>query len=470
MKAFLNKINFRLSYLPLLAAGGIFIALVTLRQDILYRLTPSSYIIPLWVSILMLVLMVGFLAVYFYIEVYRTKDKINPIIAFIFFGLILLNIVAISVEPLSSSVNTFFRVSYSGHEVGDPVSINLIINPDDKAFFIAEIIAILSFAYIAVFIFPRRLKSFQLVAFGIICFFVALVSMLIYSYVTEGSHYINFFKYFFGGHTELDVYTDCTVKSYVPHRNGLAMFYLLSIIFCLVLHSYTKKKYYYFGVAFLYLNMIFTISKASLLFTTLLIIAYFIYRMIVTFKDNKKRNIISLSSVGGLLLIGALLFVVSIVSEGKVLGKLYSLYQTLFEGGRTIDTRNFIWDNVNNLLSNGWWLLGRGHGIFNLFLRPINETTHQDMFVFGAHSSIYEILGEGGLLFLLGYFVLVSYIVYILIKLFKKNFDMSFILSLGFVTFFSYSFIETTHYILYVFMLMVMIVHHLDKKELTVCK
>ena len=466
MKELLKKIGFKLSDLFLLSAAGIFIALITLRQDILYRSSPSSYVIPLWVSIVLLVFLVGFLSAYFYLEVYRSKEKPNLIIISAFLGLVLLNIIAISVQPLSNSVNTFFRMSYNVHEVGDPVSINFLINPDDKAFFVAEIIAILSFVYIAVFVFPKRQKSFKLTAFAINCLMVTILSMMIYSYITEWSHYVNFVRYFFGGHHELDLYTECTVRSYVAHRNGLAMFYLLGILFTIVLHGYTKRKYNYYVVVFLYINMIFTLCKASLILGTLAILIYFIYRMIVTFKGNKKRNVISISIVSSVVAIALILVGVAIISKGKYLGKIYSIYQAVFEDGRTVNTRLFIWDNVCTLISQGWWLIGRGHGILNLFLRPINAVTHQDYLAFQSHSAVVEILGEGGILFLLGYFALVGYTIYILIKSFKKDFDMSFRVALCLAVFLIYSLIENSQYVLYLLMFLTITVYRLNNKEL----
>ena len=144
--------------------------------------------------------------------------------------------------------------------------------------------------------------------------------------------------------------------------------------------------------------------------------------------------------------------------------KLYSIVDSVIGGGKTLDTRSYIWDNSYQLMQNGWWVIGRGFGTFNTILMPMNGATHND-WVFPSHSSYIGLLAEGGILFLVAYLALLGYSGYVIFKSFKKQPGLTLTVSLGYISFVLYSFIETIHYLDYVCLFPVMVIYFTQQKE-----
>ena len=236
---------------------------------------------------------------------------------------------------------------------------------------------------------------------------------------------------------------------------------MLGIIFAFINHSIENKWYYYLIAAFFYVNMVFSLCKTSLLISAVLIAAYVLFRLITTFKENKKRNTIILVCLGAIAVIGVGLLGIVYLSKGKVFGSLYDLIKG---GGDTMKKRTYIWDNTYQLLQNGNWLVGRGFGIINLLLEPMNIMV-ADEHVFPTHSAYLGLLAEGGILFLLAYLALLVYSGYIAFKCYKKNPGLTITMSLGVISFVLYSFIETIHYLVYVFLFPIMVLYYTSKEE-----
>ena len=68
-------------------------------------------------------------------------------------------------------------------------------------------------------------------------------------------------------------------------------------------------------------------------------------------------------------------------------------------------------------------------------------------------------LGEGGILTLLGYLAFLGYSGYVIVKSYKKSPEFVFAVSLGALCFFLYSFIETIQYLLYVFLFPIFVIY-----------
>ena len=233
---------------------------------------------------------------------------------------------------------------------------------------------------------------------------------------------------------------------------------MVGIIFTCINHSLEHKWWYYLLAGFFYVNMIFSLCKSGLIISLLTFLIYVIYRLVVTFKENRKRNLTIIVIGGGLILLVIGLAGLSIITKGKVLGFVYNAYESLFRGGESYDFRLFIWDNTYQLLRNGWWLIGRGFGTMNLMLEQMNIASHNE-YVFPTHSAYLGLLAEGGILYLLAYIVLLGYVSYCAYKCFKKNPGLTLTMCLGIISFVLYSFIETIHYFVYIFIFPLMVLY-----------
>ena len=205
--------------------------------------------------------------------------------------------------------------------------------------------------------------------------------------------------------------------------------------------------------------MIFSLCKTGLLISAILIVVYVAYRLIVSFKEHKKRNLAFIISFGSLVLIAGGILGLSIATRGKVLSPIYDFYNEIVRGGKTLDNRCYIWDNTYQLLQNGNWLIGRGFGIINLVLQPMNILSHDEK-VFPTHSAYLSLLAEGGILFLVAYLALLVYSGIIIFRCYKKEPGLTVAMTLGAVAFVMYSFIETIHYLVYVFLFPIMILYY----------
>ena len=463
MKNFIKSLELRISDLFLLIGFLAFIPFLIFGQLFMQYQDPNEVALPLWAIIICFILMIGCWGYYLYLEVYKNKDKYKLYIIAVFALLALLNVIAIAVQPATVVENVIVRFSETNPDsVGSVGQAVTNISATHKFLFISELVGVILFIYIGLFVFPKRFKSIQFIKYLGYALFVFLGVLILYGYIFEFKQYIGFIKYVLGiERIEGQSIYYFAIESFIIHRNAYGMCMMLGIVFAFINHSIEKKWYYYLIAAFFYFNMIFSLCKTGLLISALIFVIYIVYRLIATYKEHSKRNKIILIAGGSVIGLGVLVVGVAYLSEGKILGFVYNAIKSITGGGQTLDTRSYIWDNSFQLLQNGWWLIGRGFGTYNEMLLPMNIISHEDP-VFPAHSAYVGLLAEGGILFLLGYICLLGYTVYIIVKCFKKNPGLTIAISLGVLSFVLYSFIEAIHYLVYVFIFPIMILYHIN--------
>ena len=466
MKNFIKSLQLRRSDLFLLLGFLPFAIFLIFGQLFMQFQNPNDVALPQWAMIVCLVVMIGCWGYYLYLEVYLSKEKYNLYIAGAFLFLLLLNIITIAIQPRFAVENVIIRDASEEHKelIGTTTQALLYVSDIHKFIFSCELIGAISFIYIGLFVFPRRFTSLSFIKYLGYALFVFLLVLIIYGYIADFDKYVAFFKHVLNiDRTDPDIYHK-TVVSFIIHRNAYGMCMMLGIIFAFINHSIEKKWLYYLFAGFFFVNMIFSLCKTGLIISALIIVLYIFYRLIATFKENKKRNLILLVCFSGIALILIGVIGLSYVTEGKVFGSLYNAIKDLVGGGQSLDYRSFIWDNSFQLIRNGYWLIGRGFGTFNLMLQPMNIASHGEK-VFPSHSAYLGLLAEGGILFLLAYIALLGYSAYIAYKCYKKNPELTLTFSLGAISFILYSFIETIHYLVYVFLFPIMVLYHTAVKE-----
>ncbi len=465
MNNLFKSIKFRISDL-FLALGFINFAVILIFGQLFMQFqNPSDIALPLWATILCFTVMVISWSLYLYLEVYRSKEKYNLWIAGAGATIILINIIVIACQPSTVVENVIVRYRLDHPELIGTVETAIIqVSPIHKFIFISEIVATIMFIYIGLFVLPRRIKTVIFLKYLGFALFTFLLVLIIYGYVVDFDKYVAFFKHIFlHDREDPDIYHKC-VTSFIINRNAYGMCMMMGIIFCFINHSIHKKWFYYLFAGIFYFNMIFSLCKTGLLISAILIILYVAYRLIVTFKEHKKRNLAFIISFGSVVLLAGGILGISIVTKGKVLSPIYNFYNDLVRGGKTLDNRSYIWDNTYQLLRNGNWLIGRGFGIINLLLQPMNILSHEEK-VFPTHSAYLSLLAEGGILFLLAYLALLVYSGIIIFRCYKKEPGLTIAMSLGAIAFVLYSFIETIHYLVYVFLFPIMILYYSTKDK-----
>jgi len=473
MNKFIKSLELRWSDLLLLIGVGSFAFFIGFGQNFMAELNPNKTALPSWAVIVLGLVMIGAFIGYLYLELYIRKVKYNRYILFTFIFLLLLNVIVIFATPSTNYVSVIVRAKLTPTlpegEIGDVKTLAVSVSTIHKFFFAFELFGTLALMYCTFFIFSKRIKNLKFIEYLGYAVFAIGVFLTLYSYITEGSKYYHFINYFMnklkGTPESVDI-IEYTVMSVFSHRNPLGMAYMLCIIFAFINHSFHKYWWHYLIAAFFFINLIFTFNKTGLLISLLVILIYLIYRLIVTFKEHKKRNTITAICVGTIVVIGVLLIAIPYITKGRVFGKIYELIDELTKGGSSLDYRGYIWDNTYVLLQNGRWLIGRGFGIMNMLLRPMNYASHGED-VISTHSGYLNNLAEGGILYLAAFIILIGYVSYIAYKSFKKERDLTISIYLGVLVFVLYAFVETNHYLAYLFMFPIFVLYHnqIEQKE-----
>lgn len=467
MKKLIKSMELRWSDLFLLIGFIAFALFLCFGQEFMQHTDPTIVNFPLWLSSIVFVVMIGTWGVYLFLEHKRGNVKINYIVYFFIF-LALFGAIVTLAQPANWSenvvcrqVNDFNQSLYPGIQINDVINVSGTLSITHKLTFTYELIGIVVLLYIGIFVFPKRFKSVEFIKYLSWAVMTFCAVVILAGYIMDHDCYPNFIKAITG---QIDANpADFGVKSFILHRNAYGMCMLMGIIFAFISHSYNKKWWNYALVAFFYINMIFSYSKTSILIGALIIVLYVYFRLIYAFKEHKKRNTGLLIGYSLILVIGVFFVGISYITKGKFLPQIYALIGGSKGGTGTLDMRTFIWDNCYQLLGNGKWLCGRGFGDFNVILQNMNDVNGDH--VFPSHNAFLNLLTEGGIVYLLSYLVLLGYSGYVFVRIFKKNPNLVFAMLLGVLSFFMYSFIETIHYLVYVFLLPVFIFDAVEKKE-----
>ena len=459
MKNFIASLKLRLSDLFLFIGFLPFAIFLIFGQLFMQFMDPNAVALPLAAIIPLFIVSIGCWGTYLYLEFKKENNAPKQYITWTFVILAVINVITIIVQPSNFVENVICRAltNYNADlTIGETYPVTISISAVHKTFFVMDIILVLAFIYIGLFVFPKRLSGIKFIKYLGYALFLFLFVLILYGYISEYQQYPAFLKAIFSGEkVDLAAYS---VKSFILHRNAYGMAMMLGIIFCFINHAIERKWYYWLLMAFFFINMIFSWCKTGLLISVLMILIYIIYILIETYKEHKKRNTIALSVIGVVAIIGVGLVGISLISKGKYLGFIYSIFKGSTEGG-TLDLRSYIWDNSYQLLRNGWWLIGRGFGTYNTMLMPMNITSIGEK-VFPAHNSYVGLLAEGGILYLLAYLALLIYMTRIIIKDFKKSPTLTIAMTMGVLAFFLYSMVEAIQYIVYIFLFPLMVLHY----------
>ena len=469
MRSFIKSLELRLSDLFLLL-GFIPFAFFSIFTNIFSEHSnPDEIDFKLWMMIPCFIITLGCWSYYIYLE-NKQGNLPKRCISIIFISLAIFGLISILIQPNTFSismevkgVNSINKAIYGDTlQIGDIVNAPLVpmeLSGIHYTFFSLDYLLILLFIYIGLFIFPKRFKSIIFLKYlGYILFFFAF-ALILYSYIFEFDKYINFFKYLFSSGEEGKLSFHYRINSFIIHPNAYGMFMLISIIFALINHAITKRRFYYIFVGIFFINMLFSYSRTSILISLLLITIHLVYRLVSTYKEYSKRNLYTSIGIGSLVLLGIVFTIISYASSGTIFSAIYNFTNGFLNQGSMI-SRFHIWQNIFQLLNQSplYYFFGRGFGLSNEMLYQMNVADGDP--VSPAHNSFLAVLLHGGIPLLLVYLAFLAYSTYIIIKCFKKNPDLTLSISFGVLAFFLYSFNEEIQYLIYTMMLPVMILYH----------
>ena len=285
-----------------------------------------------------------------------------------------------------------------------------------KLRYVAQLICLLSLSFIIIDIIPKMFKVQILYVFSFACLLFVLVS-IIGSYVIDNVRYIDFIKHL---SSPSELY-DYTAFSFYAYRNSYGFVLFLGLVASLFLHLRRHKYYWFIAYGFIYLNLIFTLCKTALILGLLLLLLYLIIRFVLSYKSNKKRNLIALIVITSICLVVLISFVILInCSE--------SLKNALLDTG-TISYRKVIWHNCISILNSTSYIIGVGFHLFGDILFIFNTsdpTTYHHNDTPFAHNGFLELMGNGGIVFLLAFVLILIYVISRYIQKYKENKQLCF--------------------------------------------
>lgn len=356
---------------------------------------------------LVTILLIGTLVVASFVDRKYNRYKTNILFLLLLFVLGICSFVSLVYNPDTMIIAT---------EWGDDV---LTFTLDEKAYYFLFSIVTFILFYLFMYVLPRHFiyqKQFDLI---IIFGFILLAAFIIYSYVAEWRNYLDFF---FNLSSD-DPYA-LTVKSLFDHRNNYGFLLFVFILASLYMHHVRPKSYWYIITFFLYANMIFTLCKTTLLLGGIVIILYLLARFFITYKEHKKRNVITISIVASLFLILAITVALSFFIPGGLFLFINKAVTRLFGGAfDTFNSRLAIWGDVMLILNSNlvYMFFGAGYGVFNNLLlsyTTLDPLAENNSF---PHNGYLQLMGDGGVILLIVFIFAIAYLYYVMGKMFKKE-------------------------------------------------
>lgn len=329
---------------------------------------------------------------------------------------------------------------------GPEVSVSYVIEPIYRFTFICQWFLLILVTYAIFDIVPKVFERKELLTY--ICFVIFAIASFfcIYSYITEAASYRDFI---IKGIPEGNItpYNTFSIFS-VANKNSYGFMLFLAIICTLIMHSLKPKWWWFLATGYFYLNLIFNWDKSALIFGAVIILSYLIFRFFFTFKDNKKRNLIALSIIGGLALVGfASLLTLELVTH-KIFDIIFSSGHAY--GRSTLMTRSWIYHKDMIIFSSNSPLFGTGFKLFAHILLAVNGADIADTanrFIGSAHNGYFEMIGNGGLILLAAFLLLTAYLIYLSVIHFKEEKMVSFFTMLLVSVMLMYMMLESGTYI-----------------------
>lgn len=381
----------------------------------------------------------------FFLEIKRGRIKNHPFLwIFLFFQVY--SLIIVLVQPRIISVDVVHRsLEETSIDLAHPeiVHLDIMIPWQTRMMFAFATLVINWFVYILLIYLPKRIKGTDIIigiGWTVIIFMFILT---LYSFIAEAKNYGPYINAVTKG--EILEIKHYAMRSFIVNSVPYGSCMMVGMIFSIFVHALTKKWYYWIPIVYFFINMFFSYYRSALIISSFTLLFYIVFRTVLTFKEHKKRNIIFSCTFGTVLITFISLVIASLSTHGSFLPVVNNIFSPFLQTS-SIKSRTFIWKNINEELKNGWWLLGRGFGIHNYILYPMNLVNGDP--VSPSHSTFYAVLGPGGVVNVIGFYALCAYFIYIAVKCWKVDKEITIGLCIGFIAYFANSITEGVNYIL----------------------
>lgn len=399
-------------------------------------------------SLVGLVSLIGLSVWYAIIEWKKGDFKIHLPLIILFSILFIISVVNIFVLPA--------KVEYSlpiyktiGDGYGNVISIellgykNIVVNTnlEQRFLYVFSTFATLYLAYLMLFTLPRKIRYIKQIDWIMWLTIIFGLVAVIYSYVFEIPHYQHFFSTIMTPQAALP----SRISSFLGHKNGYGLTVTLAAFACLYLH-HTERKWWFIVASFFFaVQNFFTTSKTCMLICLVVLPIYYIVVFVLQFKKHWKRSIIILSSIFAVIAAFASMFIVRAINNEffpeffNMTGKVFDTYFVKgFDYFDHLSGRYKDYEMAQGIIK-GHLGIGVGFGLFNALMfacEVLNSPTqltawnartinHMDItnvqLTDSPHSFYYQLLGTGGIVMLVVYALILCYVIFAAIRVFKKH-------------------------------------------------
>lgn len=390
-----------------------------LSSGIILFQNPVDDLIPLNVFIIGFVLYVLFLGLLFFFNSFER----NRIKFFLPLAVALGVIFAINIITTSIFKNTteFTLISIDSQEYHG----TYFVTNSEKFKYILQFFVMCMNVYLGLVVIPQMIKRQKTLKTFIYIYIGFVVLLTLISYITEYQKYYNFFFNF----TPQSV-DGSTISPLGLYKNTFGFLLTLQVFSFIYLHNDNRKWYFILMMFVALFNILIILCKLGLIISSLAIAIYLIYLLVDTWKNNPKRNmIIAIATGGTIVLVGGAVLILAL-TKNPVITEIFSKVSKLFETKEnTFFTRTLIWKNCFTIVStHNAYLFGCGYGVTGGLLYEYNtidlsvyynHTTH-------AHNVWIEYYSYGGIFLVIFSILLTAFLIYAIVKVWKKNKKIAF--------------------------------------------
>lgn len=397
---YIKNIRFRISDI-FIASWLIFGGLICFEQNRFVSYSDAnllSFSQPFFLFVIYFIVMILSLSGYLYFEHRRDSFKSHIGILILFFILIIIQVENIFLSPNTINM-TLLDVS------GNTFDISASFNNQVKFIHFASFIFITTTLFIGVFIFPKRIKNIKAISLVVYLLYIFALVALIYSLVVD--HYIYLLKVLTS-----QVEVPFPVKYLCPsgffgNPNLYGMFLEVCFFVSIINYSISKRKFNLILSPIFFIHLLFTMCKAAILAIFFGLLLLFSIRIYQALKSKDKRKVILFSSLIFSIILIIVIFLILAISLNKKMSLIVDLAS--FVG------RADVWNASLQIIGNLSFIHGGGRGIYHTLVT--NSNYHFEIFNCPvSHNSFIAIIGEGGIIYLVPYLVLLGIAIYLIIK------------------------------------------------------
>ena len=316
------------------------------------------------------------------------------------------------------------------------------LNAEQRGLFILVSFSAMYLAYLLIYVLPRKVRytrQLEWLMYVILLFDIALI---IVSLSTEIGEYAKFFQVVPNKDFSLSV----KIQGFLGNKNSFGAAMMFGVFAAIYLHHVNKKWWFLpFAVVFTLFALVAT-SKTKTMICAVVLVIYFITCMCMRFKKHLLSSLIILGVVFAIIATMVSLYLTYYYNNDFMPNTFKSIENLTdsfllnsFSNVTHLSGRHRQYDKVVILLNNGYWAFGSGYGLFNYIFRGMeNISINSNLYAWSAttitrlpidnahmtdspHSFYYQIMGTGGIATLVIEAILVLYVIFAAVRVFRKH-------------------------------------------------